>query len=400
MQRRHVAPYSTDSWPRWTRQSAALSKTVARAWFDRAPLGQSPLGAKLGAMLGGAAGVQIEHGFLSVRARSSVARAYASRPTVFALFSLPSVEQGAMCVAIDAPLARWISAKCSGASDEEAQRYLAPSPWTAAMEGSFALACIQGARHLCIPATPPLFRAATDRWDDVDAALAQGKLVVWPARVAVAGYGGSAALIVPASLARVSADAMLGAISPRVGSMRVRAALVCARASVSTEELSALSRGSLLVLGAPLERRADQTLAGPMTLSLGSVECPVYFDGALRCEGEPRSRVRAMSNDDRSHMNSNDPMDARANGGDAAGRTDASARTALLSTLPVEVEVVLARGSFAVAEVGAWRPGEVIALPTRVGSPVEIVAGDRLIARGELCDVEGEVGVRITELLG
>jgi flagellar motor switch/type III secretory pathway protein FliN len=81
------------------------------------------------------------------------------------------------------------------------------------------------------------------------------------------------------------------------------------------------------------------------------------------------------------------------------GGTDASNRTALLATVTVEVEVVIARGSFAVGEVAAWRPGEVIALPTRVGEPVELRAGGRVVARGELCDVEGEVGVRVTELL-
>lgn len=83
---------------------------------------------------------------------------------------------------------------------------------------------------------------------------------------------------------------------------------------------------------------------------------------------------------------------------DSSVTTDAG-RTALLSSVPVEVEVVIARGSFAVGEVAAWRPGEVVALPTRVGEPVELRAGGRVIARGELCDVEGEIGVRILTLL-
>jgi flagellar motor switch/type III secretory pathway protein FliN len=33
-----------------------------------------------------------------------------------------------------------------------------------------------------------------------------------------------------------------------------------------------------------------------------------------------------------------------------------------------------------------------------LGGPVELRAGGRLLARGELCDVEGEVGVRVTEV--
>lgn len=90
----------------------------------------------------------------------------------------------------------------------------------------------------------------------------------------------------------------------------------------------------------------------------------------------------------------NSPMDSKATA------TDPASRTALLAGVPVEVEIVIARGVFAVGEVAAWRPGEVVALPTRVGEPVEIRAGGRVIARAELCDVEGEVGVRVLELLG
>jgi flagellar motor switch/type III secretory pathway protein FliN len=35
----------------------------------------------------------------------------------------------------------------------------------------------------------------------------------------------------------------------------------------------------------------------------------------------------------------------------------------------------------------------------RIGELVEVRAGGRVVARGELCDVEGQLGVRVTELL-
>jgi flagellar motor switch/type III secretory pathway protein FliN len=398
MRPRKVEPYPTDLWPRWSRRGATLSSAVARRWFDRAPSwGATPLGPQMASALGG---VSIELGFLSVQPRAALERTYAQRPSVFALFSLPSVGSGAavsdaVCVAVDAPLARWIAARCLGHSEEEAARWLAPTPWTA-MEGAFALACVIGARKACEPGPPPVFRAASERWDDANAALAKGECALWPARVSAGSYAGAAALIVPASLAK-SERAQDSLWWSRASALEARGRLVCARESIESSELGELFEGSLIVLGAPLKLHESGALEGPMLLSLGPVDCPVYFDGAaLRCEGAPRARSKTMTHDDDASRSSAtlEPQEDHADG------TGMSARTALLSTVLVEVEVVIARGQFSVGEVASWRPGEVLALPTRVGEPVEVHAGGKLFARGELCDVEGEVGVRITELLG
>jgi type III secretion system YscQ/HrcQ family protein len=381
---RSVKPYRTDLWPRWSRRGAALSSAIARQLFSRAPVTRAPLGDRLAALFGGAS---FEPRFLSVQPRETLAKTYAARPSVFAIMAMDS---GPVAVAVDAPFARWIAAKCGGLSDDEALRWLVPTPWSAAMEGSFALACILAARALCEPGAPPVFRAATDRWDDVDRALAKGECALWPVAVRVGDFSGSAALIMPASAVRAvrERDPLWAA---RVEALDVSASLVCARSLVAREELEGLSAGSVIVLGAPLFKTDAGSIAGPMTLSLGPVECPVSFDAtSVRCEGEPRARrslAMATSDDENKPMNS-------------TGATDPGARTALLATVPVEVEIVIARGIFAVGEVAAWRPGEVIALPTRVGEPVEIRAGGRLVARAELCDVDGEVGVRVLELLG
>lgn len=82
--------------------------------------------------------------------------------------------------------------------------------------------------------------------------------------------------------------------------------------------------------------------------------------------------------------------------------TDPSAAAAVdpsrLGELAVEVELVAARGRFTLAEVAQWRVGEVVTLPAPLGEPVEVVAGGRVVALGELVVVEGALGVRLTEL--
>ena len=64
---------------------------------------------------------------------------------------------------------------------------------------------------------------------------------------------------------------------------------------------------------------------------------------------------------------------------------DSEHRSRLADDLPVEV----------VVEVGRLRltGAQVLEL-----GPVELRVGDRLIARGELVDVEGEAGVRLSEV--
>jgi flagellar motor switch/type III secretory pathway protein FliN len=44
-------------------------------------------------------------------------------------------------------------------------------------------------------------------------------------------------------------------------------------------------------------------------------------------------------------------------------------------------------------------PGQVLSLGRTLGGPVELRAGARTLARGELVEIDGELGVRITELV-
>ena len=66
--------------------------------------------------------------------------------------------------------------------------------------------------------------------------------------------------------------------------------------------------------------------------------------------------------------------------------------------VPVELVVELARIELSLSELAALRPGEVLATGRAIGEHVVLRAGERVIARGELVDIEGEVGVRVLEL--
>jgi flagellar motor switch/type III secretory pathway protein FliN len=84
-------------------------------------------------------------------------------------------------------------------------------------------------------------------------------------------------------------------------------------------------------------------------------------------------------------------------GGFGMSTQDSEHRSRLADDLPVEVVVEVGRLHLTGAQVLELGPGDVLTLERPLG-PVELRAGDRLIARGELVDVEGEAGVRLSEV--
>jgi flagellar motor switch/type III secretory pathway protein FliN len=65
---------------------------------------------------------------------------------------------------------------------------------------------------------------------------------------------------------------------------------------------------------------------------------------------------------------------------------------------PVLVRLELGALEMSAAEWAALRPGDVLATGRRLDEVVTLRTGGREIARGELVEIEGELGVRITQV--
>jgi type III secretion system YscQ/HrcQ family protein len=78
-----------------------------------------------------------------------------------------------------------------------------------------------------------------------------------------------------------------------------------------------------------------------------------------------------------------------------AVRTDELSEVA---EVPVELAIELGRIELRVRELAALVPGRVISARLPVGREVTLRAGDRVVAEGELVDIDGELGVRITRV--
>lgn len=86
--------------------------------------------------------------------------------------------------------------------------------------------------------------------------------------------------------------------------------------------------------------------------------------------------------------------------GETSAATDGSHPTseALLRELPVQITCEIGRVTLSAREVLELRPGAVVPVGRPLAGPVDLTAGGRIVARGELVDVEGEIGVRVTEV--
>jgi flagellar motor switch protein FliN/FliY len=67
----------------------------------------------------------------------------------------------------------------------------------------------------------------------------------------------------------------------------------------------------------------------------------------------------------------------------------------VLSEIPVEVSLELARRTMSAADVLAIKPGQVVAFDRSLEGPVDLYIGDHRLGRGHLVDIEGQAGVRV-----
>ncbi|MCC7074788.1 MAG: FliM/FliN family flagellar motor switch protein [Deltaproteobacteria bacterium] len=91
--------------------------------------------------------------------------------------------------------------------------------------------------------------------------------------------------------------------------------------------------------------------------------------------------------------------DSQEGQGDDQGDDEAShAATGLLDDVSVALVVELGRVSVSAADVVQLRPGHVIELSRKPGDAVDLVVDGKRIGKGELVEVDGELGVRILSL--
>ncbi|MBL7685697.1 MAG: FliM/FliN family flagellar motor switch protein [Deltaproteobacteria bacterium] len=70
----------------------------------------------------------------------------------------------------------------------------------------------------------------------------------------------------------------------------------------------------------------------------------------------------------------------------------------LTGDIPVQIVAVLGKKSVTVKDIVSLRMGEVIELNRLPNEAIDLVANGKLIAKGELVDIDGRLGVRILKI--
>jgi flagellar motor switch protein FliN len=83
----------------------------------------------------------------------------------------------------------------------------------------------------------------------------------------------------------------------------------------------------------------------------------------------------------------------------AAHRMVPTRDLSLLADIPVEVAVEIGRLRMPLRELLSLEPGAVLELDRAADAPVDVLVNGRLVARGEVVVIDGEFGVRVTDLV-
>lgn len=225
---------------------------------------------------------------------------------------------------------------------------------------------------LCAPAAPPTLRAITDQpADALDALGEPGPLVAWDFTLSGKTLAGTATLVLSSDRLRPSSRPSPLDLS-RFAELSVPLRCVAGRAMLPLDAVASLALDDRLMLDGL--RASSAGLSGEVTLLLGA-DPALSLDAALT----DASRVTVSS-----------PL--RAHRSPAMNEA-----TEVLRGLHVEVTVEIATQPVSLEALSSWGVGAVVEFPQRLGELVLVRAGGRVVARGELVDVEGQVGVRITE---
>jgi len=237
-------------------------------------------------------------------------------------------------------------------------------------------------------------RVGPDRFDPAGL----GPIVTWRWRARIGPMTGSARLWIPESLLadwlgddpdpRTRPPVPNGRLGDLSGTWRAEAGEVA-----MPRGLGRLRPGSLLPIdGAPL-RGTSRNPEGPVELALSDRSGRSHF----RARIAPDSAAARLILESRIGREPR-PRESHAMPAPLDPSPSPPAGPFAPADVPVTLTVELGRINLPIGRVADLKPGDVLELGRHAREPVELTSGGRLIARGELVQIDTELGVRITHV--
>ncbi len=311
-------------------------------------------------------------------------------------------------------------------------------PLTEIEEGVMGYVLLEGLKSLAPHLTQGLPRLKLEGIcrgaDDALALLAaESQVAVVELQCTLGAHSGHLRLFVPASVLASVQPVLEGAARraervkrlsshlSRLSSVRTAMRVEIGRAEISSTDLASLRDRDVLLVE-QLWARPDRGEGGTAQLRLGlgrfgHVAAALVLDG-----GSYKAKITGFSLDegawhDQGPFQTGVPQAggaavseaveaANAGPGSSPGErehveessTTRKEGTELLNDIPLQIAVELARLSVTAEEVANLKVGQVLELNRVPGEPVELSVHGKVVARGELVEVEGHLGVRVTTL--
>lgn len=287
-----------------------------------------------------------------------------------------------------------------------------PRALSTAERAVFEFLCAQLLAALNEEAGEPLFRleALTDEWG----AAGDGRAVVTKVRVRFGRTAGVVRLVYGGEvltaldelrsplLARVGANDEFEKLSRyRTFCAGAEVSLVVGETEVDPASLAGLEPGDVVLVERVFGEWGPGAAKGTLRARVGAGD-NVHVSGAANADGSEILENGAL------RLLVEEVSGREARGGADAGRLrmedereladESGAEAGLLDNLLLTVRVELPARRISLEELTRLRAGQILELDCRATDPVELVADGRRVATGELVDIEGRLGVRVTRL--
>jgi type III secretion system YscQ/HrcQ family protein len=186
-------------------------------------------------------------------------------------------------------------------------------------------------------------------------------------------------------------------------SLRLRPVL--GTTELSAAELVQLEAGDVLVINRPLVRLREGQLTGRLEIRLGDGQTSALAGSiaAVSASSEtigdatPEAGAMRLLVDIIGGVETPDAVE-RLSMEEEDAREDESVDALALEDVLLTVHVELAQRRMSLDDLSRLRPGQLLELGCQATDPVDLIADGRRIARGELVEIEGRLGVRLTQL--
>jgi type III secretion system YscQ/HrcQ family protein len=191
---------------------------------------------------------------------------------------------------------------------------------------------------------------------------------------------------------------------PSLGELSVVGRVEAATLDLNPGDIASLEVGDIIILENHQLTKSANGLEGTAFVKLGT-GLNGGIRGRLLNEGD-QTRLEILE----ITIQEQPPEGAMVAEGDKAALGEASqgaeapdnmaGTSGLLRDVPAPVVVELGRIRLNAAQVTRLRAGQIIRLPRGPNDPVDLVVNGKLFARGELIEVDGELGVRLQQVVG